>query len=155
MFTRIMVPLDGSENSKKALETAINVAKKFDGEITLINVYSTSLVMSLTMYNEEDDAEEEVDVTSDDVSRMVEAVREERAEILAEGKKKVEAEGVPVETLLREGHVAQEILKTARDGRFDVIVLGAKGVSRIKEMLLGSVSEKVVRNAPCTVIVVK
>ena len=150
MFNKILVPLDGSEHSKMALETAINVAKKFGGKITLINVYSTSFISSLSMYNEESEV-----VTAQEISRVAEAIRETRAGILAQGKKTVEAEDLPVTTLLKEGHVVQEIVKTAREGRFDLLVVGAKGVSKIKEMVLGSVTEKVVRNAPCTIMVVK
>ena len=150
IFNKILVPLDGSEHSERALETALLVAKKFDGEITLINVYSTNFLPSLSMYNEESDF-----VTAEEIVRVAEAIREARAEILAAGKKTVEAEGIPVETLLTEGHVVQEIVKTAREDRFDLIVLGAKGESKISEMLLGSVTEKVVRTAPCTVMIVK
>jgi nucleotide-binding universal stress UspA family protein len=57
--------------------------------------------------------------------------------------------------MLREGHIVQEIVTAAREGEFDLIVIGAKGRSKIKEILLGSICEKVVRNAPCNVMVVK
>ncbi len=87
--------------------------------------------------------------------RVAEVIREAGADILAKGKKRVEAEGVSVETWLREGHVVREIVNAAREGRFDLIVMGAKGANKIKEMVLGSVSEKVVRTAPCTVMIVK
>jgi len=64
-------------------------------------------------------------------------------------------EGVQVETLLREGRTVQEILKVARDSEFELIVMGARGISKIREMLLGSVSDGVIRNAPCPVLVTK
>lgn len=60
-----------------------------------------------------------------------------------------------METLLIEGHVVDEILKTCRNGEFDLIVMGARGLSRIKELVLGSVSEGVTRHACCPVLVVK
>ena len=150
MFNKILVPLDGSEHSKMALKTAINVAKKFDGEITLLNVYSISFAASLPIYNKESDV-----VTAEQISSVIEAIRKTRTGILAEGKKMVEAGGFPVKTLLKEGHVMQEIINTAREEKFDLIVMGAKGVSKIELMLLGSLTEKVVRNAPCTVMVVR
>lgn len=74
---------------------------------------------------------------------------------MADGEKKAKAEGVQVETLLREGHTVDEILKTCRDGGFDSIVIGARGLSTIKELLLGSVSHGVTSHAPCPVLVVK
>lgn len=92
-----MVPLDGSEHSMRALEKAVQIAKKFDGK----------------------------------------------------------AERVQVETLLKEGHTAEEILRTARAGKFDLIVMGARDLSKIKEVFLGSVSHEVARQAPCPVLVVK
>ena len=60
-----------------------------------------------------------------------------------------------VETLLGEGHTVEEILKTAKEGEFDLIVMGARGLSTIKEIFLGSVSHGVTRHAPCPVLVVK
>ena len=89
------------------------------------------------------------------VSELIEVTREDSIRILAEGETKATAEGVQVETLLLEGHIVEEILKTARDGHFDLIVLSARGVSRITEILLGSVSDGVVRHAPCPILVVK
>ena len=63
--------------------------------------------------------------------------------------------GVQIETLLKEGHVVEEILKTARDGNFDLIVIGARGRSKMKEILLGSVSHGVTIHSPCSILVVK
>jgi len=155
LFEKILVPLDGSEHSVRALEIATRIAKKFDGKITLIHAYSvriTPLVIpeptTLTPHG--------VPVmTPAEASKVAEAARKAGAGILASGEKKVKAEGVQVETLLREGHTVQEILKTAREGEFDLIVIGARGISRIREILLGSVSDGVIRNAPCPVLVVK
>jgi len=90
-----------------------------------------------------------------DFSKVVEAARKAGTTILTDGENKVKAEGVQVETLLREGHTVQEILKVARDSEFELIVMGARGISKIREMLLGSVSDGVIRNAPCPVLVTK
>ena len=88
-------------------------------------------------------------------SRLTEAIREAGARILAQGKEKAKAEGVEVETMLREGHVVQEIVRAAEEGKFDLIAMGARGISKIKELILGSVSDGVIRNAPCPVLVTK
>ena len=60
-----------------------------------------------------------------------------------------------VEMLLREGHVVEEILKAARGVEFHLIVMDARGISRITEILMGSVSDGVTRHAPCPVLIVK
>lgn len=151
MFEKILVALDGSEHSLRALKNAVQIAKKFDGKITLIHVYSVVhpvTVSPITMTETEPLAPEIV-------AKLVEATRKAGADILADGKKKAKAEGVQVETSLREGHTVEEILQTAKEGEFDLIVMGARGLSKIKEMFLGSVSHAVTRHAPCPVLVVK
>lgn len=144
MFEKILVPLDGSEHSVHALEKAVQIAKKFDGKITLIHVYPGHpiVIPAPVAYLEA-------------FPKLVEEAREAGNGILADGEKKVEAEGVEVETLLREGHAVKEILETCREFKFDLIVLGARGLSTIKEILLGSVSHGVTTHARCPVLVVK
>ncbi|MEM2960622.1 MAG: universal stress protein [Candidatus Bathyarchaeia archaeon] len=139
MFEKILVPLDGSEHSIKALEIAVQIALKFDGKITLMHVYSIGgLAISPTP-----------------VQEFIEAIRRVGARILTDGEKRVKAEGVQAETLLIEGHAVEQIVKTCRESRFDLIVIGARGLGRMKKMLLGSVSEGVTRYACCPVLVVK
>jgi nucleotide-binding universal stress UspA family protein len=75
--------------------------------------------------------------------------------ILAEGQKLVQAEGVCAETLLLEGNIVDKIVNTAKEGNFELIVIGARGLSRFEEVLLGSVSHGVVEKAPCPVIVTR
>jgi nucleotide-binding universal stress UspA family protein len=155
LFEKILVPLDGSEHSVRALEIATKIAKKFDGKITLIHAYSVR-ISPLVVPEPTTLTPPGVPVmTPAEISKVAEAARKAGAGILADGEEKVKAEGVQVETLLREGHTVQEILKTAREGEFDLIVIGARGISRIREILLGSVSDGVIRNAPCPVLVVK
>jgi nucleotide-binding universal stress UspA family protein len=154
LFNKILVPLDGSEHSLRALEIAIQIAKKFNGKITLIHVYSVSV--RPVIVPEPSTLTPSIPIMAPtEYSRVAEAVREAGARILASGKDKAKAEGVDVEIMLREGHVVQEIVKAAEEGKFDLIVMGARGISKIKELILGSVSDGVVRNAPCPVLVTK
>jgi nucleotide-binding universal stress UspA family protein len=139
VFEKILVPLDGSEHSLNALEKALQIAKKFDGKITLINVYSVSSFR----------------LTPSQVFAYVVEIRKSGESILAEGKKIAFDKGIQVETLLKEGHIVEEILQKAREGNFDLIVMGARGISKMKEILLGSVSHGVTTHAPCPVLIVK
>lgn len=155
LFEKILVPLDGSEHSLRALESAIQIAKKFGGKITLIHVYSVT-VRPVIMPEPTTLAPPGVPVmTPTEVSKVVEATRKAGANILADGEQKVKAEEIQVETMLVEGHTVEEITRTAKEDKFGLIIIGARGISRIREILLGSVSDGVIRNAPCPVLVVK
>jgi nucleotide-binding universal stress UspA family protein len=74
---------------------------------------------------------------------------------LIEGQKIAQAEGIAVETLQLEGNVIDQIVKTAKEGKFDLIVVGARGLSKLEEIMLGSVSHGVLENSPCPVIVTR
>lgn len=155
LFEKILVPLDGSEHSLRAVEIAIQIAKKFDGQITLLHVYAVD-VRPIVMPEPTTLTPPSVPIMAPaDFSKVVEAARKAGNTILANGENKVKAEGVQTETLLKEGHTVQEVLETAKDGKFNLIVMGARGVSKIREILLGSVSDGVIRNAPCPVLVTK
>lgn len=139
VFEKILVPLDGSENSLHALEKAVEIAKKFDSKITLINIYSISIFR----------------LTPSQVYESGIELWKSGEAILTDGEKIAKAQGVQVEKMLKEGNIAEEILKTTKEGNFDLIVIGAKGMSKMKEILLGSVSHEVTKKAPCPVLIVK
>jgi len=154
LFEKILVPLDGSEHSLKALDVAIQIAKKFRGKITLIHVYSISGVASVMPEPSMATGGAPVMVPID-VSKVVDAIRKVGSRILDDSKQRVKAEKVEVETLLKEGHTVEEIIKVAMGGNFELIVMGARGISHIREMLLGSVSDGVMHHVACPVLVVK
>jgi nucleotide-binding universal stress UspA family protein len=155
LFEKILVPLDGSEHSLKALEVAIQVAKKFGGRISLIHVYSVA-VRPVIMPEPTTLTPPMIPVmTPEEVSKTIEGARKVGARILGDGEQKVKAEEVQVETLLKEGHTVQEIIRTAKEGNFDLIVIGGRGVSKIRELLLGSVTDGVIHHASCPVLVIK
>jgi len=144
LFEKILVPLDGSEHSINALEKAIQIAKKFDGRITLIHAYSTDLVSLPKEY-----------ALTETTPEMVEVSRYNGANILADAQIRARHQGVQVESLLKAGQAVDSIIETSRDGNFDLIVMGARGLSPMQEILLGSVSHGVTAHAPCPILVVK
>ena len=144
MFKKILVPLDGSTHSKKALERALQIAKKFDSKITLLHAYSTNLVPMPKEY-----------AIPEHSPRMIEISHEIGANILADAKVIAETEKIQVETILKRGHAVGVIIEACKNNNFDLIVIGARGLSTVKEILLGSVSHGVIRHARCPVLVVK
>lgn len=127
------MPIDGSSHSYQALQEAIKIAKLTGGSITLLNVQPIPK------------------------NPFVSQADKEGPEnfVLGGGKKTVEKEGVFVDAIFLRGDVVEQIVKTAKDGNFDLIVIGARGLSTFEEVLLGSVSRGVVEKAPCPVIITR
>jgi nucleotide-binding universal stress UspA family protein len=155
LFHKILVPLDGSEHSLKALERATEIAKKFSGKITLIHVYSVSIQPIMLPEPTTLGSPSIPILTGAEVSRIAEASRGFGNRILRDGEEKVKAEKVQVEKKLVEGHAVEEIVRAATEGNFDLIVIGARGISHIREILLGSVTDGVIHHVHCPVLVVK
>lgn len=155
MFEKILVPLDGSDHSVRALEKAVQIAKKFSNKVTLIQAYSVSMQPIILPEPTTLSSPTIPILTANEISRVVEAARATGQRILKDGEARAKAEGVAVEALLVEGHAVQEIIRTAKEGNFDLIVMGARGVSHIRGLLLGSVSDGVIHHALCPVLVVK
>jgi nucleotide-binding universal stress UspA family protein len=138
LYQKILVPVDGSEHSKRALKEAIKVAKMTGGAITLLNV--TPSGSSIASSHKQPNSE---------------ILQNKNKSVLAEGQKIAETEGILVETLLLEGQIVHEIVKTAKEGHYDLIVVGARGLSKLEEIMLGSVSHGVTEIATCPVIVTR
>ena len=140
VFQKILVPLDGSEHSGRALEASIQLAKGLNSKLALFTVYSVT------------------GVAGPDPGSTVMAIRaacDSCKKTLAEAEQKVKSEAIEVETQVAEGNAVDEIVKKSKEGRFDLIVMGARGLSTLKKILVGSVSEGVIKNAPCPVLIVK
>jgi len=137
---RLLVPVDGSTQSVKAAEFAADLVHAGGGEVILVYVYdvpaATALGLSTLLQAQLDDTGAEIAQTS--FGRAKQAMRD------------VEATECRVEL----GHPADEIVAVARKHHVSQIVMGSRGLSPIKELLLGSVSERVLRTAHCPVTIV-
>ena len=80
---------------------------------------------------------------------------EHQQKVLAEAQEVLARNGMPARTAAPVGDAATEIARTARDSQADLVVVGARGLSSLKRLVLGSVSTKVLHEAPCDVLVVK
>ena len=141
MLSKILVPVDGSDNSFRALDYAIFLAKKVDAHLTAMHVIEnppTVYVESQKLLNE-----------------LLAKYKAESAKVLDKCKPVAEKSGIAIETVIAEGDPASNITNYAQKDRFDLIVIGSRGLGRIKEMVLGSTSSKVLHHAKCSVLVVK
>ncbi len=139
---KILVPLDFSTHSMKALGTAIELAKRFDARMVLLHAYSATAYIGLS---------EQVMVPPD----FFEMVHLAAARSLGKAAEQVSRAGVSVETRLSELPPAEAIVATAHDLGIDLIVMCTRGLSGLKHLLLGSVAERTLRLAPCPVLALK
>ena len=138
---RILVPIDFSECSKKALLYALPLAKEHQAALTLL--YVVPPAYGAGEYGGIDYAQLE--------ASMKESGQRQLAELVAE---EVSCE-VYADTLVRVGSPAQQIVETASTLAADIIVISTHGRTGLKHVFLGSVAEHVVQRAPCPVLVVR
>jgi universal stress protein A len=142
-FRTILVPVDFSEHSDRALQTAIGLARTYEGSLTLVYVYEQLALAVPEGYMLFNDAQ---------LERMFEEFRRS----LSKQKQVAEAAGASrVEVQLLHGFASGEICSFAERGAFDLIVMGTHGRRGLSHALLGSVAERVVRMAPCPVLTVR
>jgi nucleotide-binding universal stress UspA family protein len=149
------VPLDGSEHSAKALEAAIQITKKFGGKLTLFHAYFITVTPIIVPEPTTLTPSGVPFITPAEVSKMADAARDVGRRILNDAEQRAKSEDVQVESMLREGNTVQEIIRLAGEGNSDLIVMGVRGVSKLRELLLESVSDGVMKHASCPVLVVK
>lgn len=140
---RILVPLDFSEFSKKALEFTLGLATKGKTTVCLLHV--------VVLFQDDIDEEEKLQQYEE-----LTKIREENVKNQMESsKKRVKRKGVKFETAIIRGiSAADTILEYIDSSPFDLIVMGTHGRTGFKHLLLGSVSEKIVRLSPISVLTV-
>lgn len=136
---KILVPVDGSAFSLKAVETACNLAKSYPpSEVVVVAVY-------LNLY----DLEAEGHYVADKLKRLAE-------EALAQARAKAQEKNITPTALLASGpSAADEIVAAAKSEKADLIVIGSRGLAGKTASFLGGTASKVVTYAPCSVWVVK
>jgi nucleotide-binding universal stress UspA family protein len=145
-FRKILVPVDFSRHSAKAVEVGLQLAKRFEARLGVVHVYQPFM----------DSFPGGFMLPPATVEKAWPIVREGLEKLLQDVRVKARDAGVPeVETHLVEGVPHAEIARVARDGNYDLIVIGTHGRTGISHALLGSVAERVVRMAPCAVLTVR
>ncbi len=140
---RIVVPIDFSVFSHKALRVAVEAAWKYNSELHILHIIERHSFPSI--YNEG------VRRGKDWLHDVKARIQEEVEELL----KKLGAEGVKTSLHISEGHPSREIITYAQENNADLIIVATHGLRGINYLLMGSVSEKVVRHSQCPVLTVK
>ena len=161
MITKILVGVDGSKNSEKALDYALEIADKFSASILILNVFQPppEFGYQANMSSQFPASGYPQDTIGDqpNLSAFIKDLRKVHEAILFKaGERAIKLKPMlKITTELKEGNTASQIIETAANDGFDLIVVGHMGESGIKEFLLGSTSERVVHQAICAVLVVK
>lgn len=141
MTKKILVPVDGSDQARKAIDFAANLAKQNDATIHLLHVYKLPIIPE----------------------GMGEYVISDRIELQALGDQIISVAqdevrkkgGQHIEATVMEGDPAERIIAYAKDHDVDMIVMGNRGLGSFKGLLLGSVSNKVSHRADRTCVIVR
>jgi len=148
MFERIVVAVDGSQNSKRAAEVAVDMASRSNASLFVISVISS------TVYTE---APPGMVAGGAAPSHMIDRAKTEAGTFVQEVVTKAEQQGVKVRGEIVENvpSVVDSIVDYVQEWKADVVVVGTRGLSGLKKVLLGSVSSALVSKAPCSVLVVR
>ena len=142
MLSKILVPVDGSENSFRALEHAIFLSTKIQEAQTTV-LYIIEDQPSLYIYS----------------PKTMEKVRadykRESTKILERCKEMANKSGINIHTVLLEGDPASKIIGYSEMEKSDIIIMGSRGMGKFKEVILGSVSNKVLHHAKCSIMLVR
>ncbi|MGE5403266.1 MAG: universal stress protein [Candidatus Doudnabacteria bacterium] len=146
MVGKLLIATDGSKFSNKAVDYAMNLAKQLQCEVIVLYVLNLKHfeLYALTHHD---------DITGYEDEDL--KLKKEGEDALSFAIAKGEECGVRMKTRMVRGYPPEQIMKIAKDDGVDLIVVGNLGKSGIDRILLGSVSEAVVRNAPCPVLVVR
>jgi nucleotide-binding universal stress UspA family protein len=139
MFNKILVAIDGSSASEKALVAAVDLAVHYKSDLTAISVTVAPEVVGMV---------DEVDELRQGAEAHFRQIGEAAVEY-------ARSRGVSLRYVLVRGHAADAIVRYAEGEGMSLVVIGQHGHSRITRFFLGSTSDRVSEHCPCTVMIVK
>lgn len=139
----ILIPTDFSKSSRMAVDYGIQIALKFSSKIHLLNVIQPLPPLA-----------GDFPVTSPELLVGGSPLHQSQPPLGSLSDEMVKL-GIPVVTHCREGFAFDEILLLSKEQKVDLIIMGTHGLTGLSHVLLGSVAEKIVRNAPCPVLTVR
>ena len=144
-ITRILVPVDFSPHADRALRYAATLARRLGAKLALVHVVEDPFVTGAWT-----------------CEIYVPSFQEVRDQLIADAERKLAAlrvsgaaMGVPVEATVTTGWPVQAIIDHAAQGGFDLIVMGTHGRTGLSHAVMGGVAERVLRRAPCPVLIVR
>ena len=146
MFQKILLATDGSEGALHAAQTAAHIAGKYAARVTLLYVVTPPMpampMLDLPGFN------------IDPATVIQYAENAGNAVCRATGDV-LDSSNVKYDTRVELGHPAESIINVATEGKYDLIVIGSRGLGGVKSFFLGSVSDRVAHMAHCPVLIVR
>jgi nucleotide-binding universal stress UspA family protein len=137
-FKKILVPLDGSKYSKKALQRACEMVHAFDSQIILIYVVEKSVPVNFL-----------------DRKEYLQILRKYGKKTLSDATEFLSKNGITGKSLIKEGNIVNEIDKVIKEEKCNLVVVGNKGLGTVARFLLGSISNKLAQSSSCSLMIVK
>jgi nucleotide-binding universal stress UspA family protein len=145
-LNRIVVAYDGSKDSAKAVEVACELSDKFKAALILVHVYSSPMVAYTGTAG----------LPTPNISDLEDSAKEGGQKILQRGVGLARKEGVKARgELLEATSVVQALVEYSANEKADLVVVGTRGMTGFKKLILGSVSSGLISHAPCPVLVVR
>ncbi|TLX81922.1 MAG: universal stress protein [Thaumarchaeota archaeon] len=138
MFPNILVAVDGSESASKAFRRAVYLAQKCNSKLDLVHVVQC-----------------EVGGDSANTFEIIEQLKDRAKKMLEEYRIEAAKNNVPIQITIMQGDPAKVIIELGKAKSYDLIIMGTRGRSSFQELLIGSVSQKVMHHASCPVMVVR
>ena len=142
VFRKILIATDGSKAAEKAVDFGVQIAGLSGAKVYAVYVIDTTPYYSIPLD----------EVWSKEVYEQLETMGNE---ITSDVEKAAKAAGLEAESLVLKGDPAERIIKFAEEQSVDMIVVGSHGIGEFERLVIGSVSEKVVRHAKVPVLVVR
>ena len=158
MLRKILVPIDGSEHARSALNMALELARIHGSEVEILHVTSFSEEYTPTESEEARAPMREESLSpSEWMSEYMAKVREDKEKMLGQALRDAEAmyPNLRITSKLLLGRPGGTIVSEAMEGGFDLVVIGSRGLGGLAKLVLGSVSQRVVNESKVPVLVVK
>ncbi|MCA9840301.1 MAG: universal stress protein [Trueperaceae bacterium] len=148
VYRHILLASGGAEHSRKAEAKAVALAKRLEVNLSLISVARHQATLMAVGGNLEYVGDHELYL------QELAAQQEKQAQLLKEAEERCIAHGLRPSTYLRSGNAGKQIVETATELSCDLVVVGSRQLSILGTMTQGSVSDYVMRHAPCDVLIV-
>lgn len=150
MFSRVMVPLDGSKVGEAAIPALLQLVDKL-APGTKVEVILIGVITLLRHWVVVGEASAPVSYTEQELNLIKERV----SDYLTKTGEQLKQKGVTVRTVVSSGNAADEIIKAAEENKVDLIAMSTHGRSGLRRLAFGSITDKVLRRSPVPVLMVR